>query len=237
MDRLDWRKTGFIVLSIIALLSLPSFFEHARWFMTGHVESMVIQGRWDLVLLNVGIFLIFLLPLSFRRKIEWKSMGIYTAFIISLFVEMYGIPLTVYLSSATIFSPAGAPPTQEVIFSFTFLGQSLSMTLWKIIGAIISIIGMVIVVLGWITLYKKRQKEDLVTTGIYRYSRHPQYLGIILIAFGWFIHWPSLLTLAMLPVLTYFYYKLTVDEEKEVMKSIDNPKQYQKYIEKTPRFI
>ncbi|WGI17476.1 isoprenylcysteine carboxylmethyltransferase family protein [Methanonatronarchaeum sp. AMET-Sl] len=237
MDWPNWRRTGFIVLALLALLSLPSFYEHAHWFMMGHVESMVVQGRWDLVLLNIGVFLVFLLPLSFRKKIEWKSMGIYTAFIVSLFIEMYGVPLTVYISSAAAISPGGAPPTQEIIFSFTFLGQSLSMTFWKIVGMIISLIGMIIVILGWITLYKNIKQKELVTNGVYRYSRHPQYLGIILIAVGWFIHWPSLLTLAMLPVLIYFYYKLTIDEEKEVMQSIDNPHLYQKYREKTPRFI
>ncbi|RZN62227.1 MAG: isoprenylcysteine carboxylmethyltransferase family protein [Methanonatronarchaeia archaeon] len=234
---MDKRSFGIIALVILMLLSLPSFYEHARWFMMGHVESMVVQGRWDLVLLNVAIFLAFLLPLSFRRRIEWKSMGIYAAFIVSLFVEMYGVPLTVYLSSAAVFSPGGAPPAQEVLFSFTILGQSLSMTFWKVVGALISIVGMAVVVLGWVTLYRNRQNKELVTTGIYRYSRHPQYLGIILIAVGWFIHWPSLLTLAMLPVLVYFYYKLTVDEEKEVMKSLDNPELYEKYMQVTPRFI
>lgn len=227
----------FAIVGIVAVLSLPSFLEHMSWFLSGSVESVVVEGRWDLVALNAVLFLAFLLPLSFRQHVEWKSMGIYTAFIVSLFVEMYGIPLTIYLSSATIFSPIGTPPQQEAVLTFSFLGQQLAMNSWKIVGASISLAGMVLVIAAWLTLYRRREEKVLVTSGIYNYSRHPQYLGIILIAAGWFIHWPSILTLVMLPVLFYFYYKLTLKEEEEVMDSLEEPEKYKEYMAQTPRFI
>ncbi|MFP3871726.1 MAG: methyltransferase family protein [Candidatus Natronoplasma sp.] len=234
---MDKRKILLASLFILALISLPSFVQHARWFITGHVEAMVIQNRWDLALLNIGLFLLFLIPLNFRKKVDWRSMSIYVAFIVSLFIEMYGIPLTIYLTSTVAFSGTGAPPDQTILLTMTFLGQTMVMTFWKMVGAAVSIIGMSMVIVGWVTLYRNREKNDLVASGLYRYSRHPQYFGIILISLGWFIHWPSLLTMAMLPVLIYFYYKLTQEEEKEVMEELEDPELYEKYRKNTPRFL
>lgn len=231
------RKTTFLLIAALAVLSLPSFVEHMSWFLSGNVQSVVVEGRWDLVALNAALFLAFLIPLSFRRHVEWKSMGIYTAFIVSLFVEMYGIPLTIYLSSASMFSPIGTPPQQQAVLTFSFLGQQLAMNTWKIVGASISLVGMITVIVAWVTLYRRRERKDLVKSGIYNYSRHPQYLGIILIAAGWFIHWPSMLTLIMLPVLVYFYYKLALKEEEEVMESLDGPEKYEEYKKQAPMFV
>jgi len=228
------RKIVLIIIGILILLALPSFLERVYIYLTGDIN--IVTGRWDLVLLNSVLFLAFLVPLSFRKRIEWKSMGIYSAFIASLFIEMYGVPFAIYLSSAAL-SPGGAAASQEVILSFTILGQTLTMGTWEIIGSAISIIGMFIIAVAWIQLYRSKQDEELVTSGMYSYSRHPQYLGIMLIAVGWFVHWPSILTIGMLPVLVYFYYNLAVDEEKEVMENLENENKYKEYMESTPRFI
>ncbi len=231
------RKVILGIFVALFALGLPSLVQHVRWFISGHVEAMVVQQRWDLVLINITIFLAFLVPLNIRKKINWKSMSIYTAFIVSLFVEMYGIPLTIYISSSTVFSSFGAPPSQEVLFTLNFLGISLAMTFWKIIGALITIGGLLIIIIGWLTLYNNLEENKIVKSGIYRYSRHPQYLGILLISFGWFLHWPSLVTIIMLPILIYFYYNLTKTEEKELIEELDDPEEYQRYREKTPLFI
>lgn len=109
------------------------------------------------------------------------------------------------------------------------------LTFWETVGACIVLVGVALIAVGWTTLY--RTDEELVTDGIYAYSRHPQYLGFLLFLFGWFVHWPSVLTLAMLPVLGYFYYRLSVVEEKEVMETMNKKDEYREYIETTPRFV
>ncbi|MCJ7450172.1 MAG: DUF1295 domain-containing protein [Candidatus Nanohaloarchaeota archaeon QJJ-9] len=158
-------------------------------------------------------------------------MGIYAAFIASLFIEMYGIPLTVYLSS-TALSPINPTPPNYLL-NFSLLGQNFGMDLWMLVGAGITLIGMLIIALGWYTIYNR---EGFVRSGIYSHSRHPQYLGIILIAAGWFIGWPTLLTTALFPALVYTYYKLSLKEEKEVAEEVGKEK-YEKYREKTRMFI
>jgi protein-S-isoprenylcysteine O-methyltransferase Ste14 len=238
---LTGRKVAFLMLGVVSLALLPSFLDHVYFFMSNQVN--VIQGNWMLVALNAGVFLLFAVPLAlgWRWRVNWQSasLGVYAAFIVSLFVEMYGVPLSIYLTSAIV--PSGsdaglaATGTQDALFEFTFLGQPMMLTPWKTVGAGIIILGTLLIAVGWATLY--RTDEELVTSGIYRYSRHPQYLGFNLFLFGWFVHWPTLLTLMMFPILAYFYYRLSIVEEKEVMEQMNDKEAYKQYIEETPRFI
>ncbi|MFB6175212.1 MAG: isoprenylcysteine carboxylmethyltransferase family protein [Candidatus Nanohalobium sp.] len=229
----DRRSFVFGLLTGLAALTFPSFLNHMLYFLSGQISTVIFRGQWGIVALSIVGFLAFLIPLNYRRRADWRSMGIYSAFIVSLFIEMYGIPLTVYMSSAAFgaVSPATVPNT---VLTFSAVGHTFAMNIWMVVGAAITALGMAIVAIGWVTIY--RTDRDLVTSGIYRYSRHPQYLGIILIAAGWFIGWPTLLTGLMLPVVIYEYARLCRKEEKEVAEDIGEEK-YQAYRESTPMLV
>ena len=160
--------------------------------MTG--DLLAIGGRWDLVFISIIFFAAFLLLIPFRKKVGWKAHGIYTAFIISLFTEMFGFPLTIYFISSYFAS--------QVKFEDQFLNYMSSIGMP--IGLIITSIGLLLVISGWRLIHKSHGKH-ITTTGIYRYVRHPQYLGFILITLGWLIHWSTIPTAIMWPILVILY--------------------------------
>ena len=224
-------KLIIILLILIPIIFWKDFSIHIYSHFSGTILPQVITSQWHIVILNIIIFLTFLIPLSFRRKINWKEYGLVTAFFISLFVEMYGIPLTIFFVSKSIYSSEIS--TASIVYEFTFLGVGIAMDLAMLYATILMIIGTFLILIAWITLYKKIKTNRLVTSGIYNISRHPQYLGFILIILGWFIGWPTLLTAIFTPILIYKYINVCIAEENELSYDTD----YHKYKEKVSFLI
>ena len=219
------------LLILIPIIFIVDFYQHIYAHFTGTILPVVIAHQWHIVIINILIFITFLIPLSFRRKIDWKEYGLVTAFFVSLFIEMYGIPLTILFFSKTINSPS--IELANVVYEFEFLGVDIAMDMAMLYASILIVIGTIFILVGWITLYKKIKKEELVTTGIYSYSRHPQYFGFILIIIGWLVGWPTILTVIFASVLIYKYVKVCIVEEKELA----HIKKYQEYKNKVPFLI
>lgn len=198
-------------------------------------------GLWTLVVINAAVFIIFAFSFTHPRTTrDWRSFGAFSAFLLALFTEMYGFPLTIYLLSGWL----GSRYPALSLFSHnsghlwqTLLGWKgdphLSPLHWLSDGAIVA--GFILIGAAWDVIYKSQRARQLATTGPYAYLRHPQYAGFILIMVGFLLQWPTLLTLVMFPVLVTMYVRLARREEREV--SAEFGEVYTRYAAKTPAFF
>lgn len=203
--------------------------------------SAPAYGLWFLVVVNSVIFILF--AFSFfkpRTKRDWRSFGAFSAFIVALFTEMYGFPLTIYLLSGWLQS---SYPGVEW-FSHD-AGHLLEMLFgWKVnphFGPfhLLSFVfiggGFILISIAWRELHAAQQQGRLATAGPYAWVRHPQYDGFVLVMFGFLLQWPTLLTLAMFPVLVWMYLRLARAEERESIARFG--KAYRDYERRTPAFL
>jgi protein-S-isoprenylcysteine O-methyltransferase Ste14 len=180
-------------------------------------------GQTGLIVLNIAIVVTFLALLPFRRPTRalWKSRGAFLAFAIALMTEMFGWPLLIFLISPLVDIPSLAPEF------FRRVGH------WpSTVGTAVSLLGLALIAGGWSQIHGA---SELVTTGLYRHIRHPQYAGIFLFTLGWIIHWPSVVTLILWPILIGAYVWLAKQEEKLVLAEFGEA--YAHYAGRTKRFI
>jgi protein-S-isoprenylcysteine O-methyltransferase Ste14 len=229
------KAARLMILSVCALsllLITPSFITHMKWLMGGKGLPHILAGRWDVAAVNIAFFTGFLLLTTYRRRVNWRGRNIYAAFIVALFAEMYGFPLTAYFM-ANYVGAVDVDYRPSYHLRVEFMDLWFTLPTMMIVGGAVTVVGLILVTAGWYQVYKGEGK--LVTSGLYRFSRHPQYVGFLLVTFGWIIHWPTLLTLLMWPVLAYTYYRLARDEE-EWMRGQD-PAAFDRYRSETPMFI
>lgn len=195
-------------------------------------------GFWSLVVVNAAIFV--LLALSFLTPVqrrEWRSFGVFTAFVVALFTEMYGIPLTIYVLTAVLGSryPALNPFSHASGHLWITLlggGAWMSGVIHLISNAFMGA-GLLLMWAGWRKIHQAR--GALVTEGVYARVRHPQYAGLFLITVGMLVQWPTIITVATWPVLLAVYYRLARREEREAEARFGEA--YRMYRERVPMFI
>jgi protein-S-isoprenylcysteine O-methyltransferase Ste14 len=177
-------------------------------------------GLWSLVVLNSAVFLIF--AFSFTKPDnprDWRAFGAFSAFIVALFTEMYGVPLTIYLLSGWL--QARYPGLDLMSHDAGHLWLTLfgiegdpHFGPLHILSSVVIGAGFILLSAAWDVLYRAQRRGQLAQTGIYRRIRHPQYVGFILIMLGFLIQWPTILTLAMFPLLVAMYVRLAKQEER-----------------------
>ena len=197
-------------------------------------------GLWFLVLVNSAIFIIF--AVSFfhpRTKRDWRAMGAFSAFIVALFTEMYGFPLTIYLVSGWLGSRF---PALDLTHNGGHLWNDLigwtgdphlspfHLASYLLIGA-----GFWVITSAWRVLWEAQRSGRLAVSGSYARIRHPQYAGLLLVMVGFLLQWPTLATLAMFPVLVLVYRRLAITEEREVRQRFGA--EWDAYATSTPRFL
>jgi protein-S-isoprenylcysteine O-methyltransferase Ste14 len=197
-------------------------------------------GLWFLVVVNIAVVLIF--AASFfhpTTKRDWRAFGTFSAFVVALFTEMYGVPLTVYLLSSWLGN--------------SFLGLDLTHDgghLWAaLIGwdgdphfspfhlasYVFIIGGFWAISAAWGSLYHASKEATMAVAGLYARVRHPQYAGFMAIMVGFLLQWPTIPTLVMFPVLVLVYRRLAIAEERETRERFGDD--WDAYASRTPRFL
>jgi protein-S-isoprenylcysteine O-methyltransferase Ste14 len=196
-------------------------------------------GNWWVVILSIVLVSLFIIAFlrPFKRR-NWASLGITEAFLVSLFTEMFGIPLTIFFLSSFFGIPFAPDPLHGHLFAATlallgFWTLETGVFVVMVISIIMLLIAAYLIVEGWRTVY--RGKRTLVTTGLYNHVRHPQYLGLILGSGAFLIQWPTIPTLIMFPILTIAYYRLAKKEEKEMVERFGQ--KYFNYQKQVPMLL
>lgn len=198
-------------------------------------------GLWSLVIVNAAIFIFFAYTF-FKPQTprDWRSFSAFSAFLVALFAEMYGFPLTIYFFSGWLQSRF-----PDVNWFSHDAGHLLEMMFgWKanphagpfhILSFVFIGGGFILISAAWKALYDAQRARTLGTTGPYSYVRHPQYVGFILVMFGFLLQWPTILTLTMFPVLTVMYVRLARTEEQDARREFGDA--YVRYAAEVPGFV
>jgi protein-S-isoprenylcysteine O-methyltransferase Ste14 len=191
-------------------------------------------GQWFNVILWTVLGLVFLLFTPFYKKSQRKPSTVYVAFIVAMAFEMFGIPMSMYILAWAF----GGMLPDGILWGHTlysYIGHA-----GMYVGTLFMLIGVALVVMGWRVVYKRYWSKaegqgELVTEGIYRFIRHPQYTGFLMITFGMLCDWATLPMLIMWPVMAVLYTKLAKREEKEMETQFG--RQYSEYRARTGMFL
>ena len=204
------------------------------------VEEQNAYGLWPLVVLSSVILVLFAASF-FRPKTtrDWRAIGVFSAFVVALFTEMYGFPLTIYLLTGWLgervpwlnLTHNGGHLLNELVgWKGDAHVSPLHLLSYALLGA-----GFWLIAAAWRKLWEAARAGALAIDGPYRHVRHPQYAGFLLIMVGFLVQWPTIPTLIMFPILVVVYRRLAIGEERDVAARF--PEAWADYAEVTPRLL
>jgi len=198
-------------------------------------------GLWFLVVLNSAVFIIFAFSFTHPHSArDWRSFGAFAAFLVALFTEMYGFPLTIYLLAGWLgkrypgldLLSHDAGHLWNTVLGW---GGDPHFNPLHILSSVLIGGGFILLAPAWRVLYEAQRQHTLAVAGPYAHIRHPQYAGFVLILLGFFVQWPTLLTPLMFPILVMMYVRLAHREEREVLQEFGEA--YARYAAITPAFF
>jgi protein-S-isoprenylcysteine O-methyltransferase Ste14 len=195
-------------------------------------------GMWVVAAFNIGIFLFFVLSfLMPKGQGEWRNMGVVIAFLVALFSEMYGFPLTIFLLTSWLGDayPVLDPFSHKLghLWVVVLGGSDVAWALVMALSLALMVLGYLLLSKGWRQIHGVH--GQMASDGVYAYVRHPQYTGLFLLIAGFLVQWPTLITVLMAPILLVAYVRLAGDEEQAMLACFG--RDYAEYAQRTPRFF
>ena len=196
---------------------------------------------WSLVFINSFVFILFAYSFTkLKTKRNWLSFSLFSTFVVAHFTEMYGFPLTIYWFSGWLseFYPGinfFSHRNGHLFYTFLGLRGDPHLGFFHVLSLLFIFFGLGTIAYAWGILKQAQKKDELATIGPYAFVRQPQYLGFILIMFGFILQWPTLITVILFPIFVTVYVRLSFREEQEMIDRFGE--EYKKYAKDTPMFM
>ena len=193
------------------------------------------SGAWGLAIVMIVIaswvFYRYFAPKGWR---EWAGAGLVQAFIIALYAEMYGFPLTIYL--LVRFLHLDRRGLNANLWSTPLGMGDTGMMISMLIGYVLLFLGIGLFIEGWHELYRAHQAGRLASDRLYGLVRHPQYTGLFVGLFGeGVVHWPTVFSVTLVPIIVFVYTRLAYREERDMIAKFGE--RYEEYRRRVPMFF